>query len=116
MFPIAGIFDQEVVLKHGIDILASKGILRIKGQRIPILIWKKEGVLYASSDSPPTESVRPAACLTNECAIAPISDTMAFARVNHLVPTLRGGVVEMREIGTHGLVRADVTVRNSYQR
>lgn len=117
MLPVAGIFGQDVVRKYGIDNLASEGILRIGGQSVPILNWRKEDDHHALSDVPPTESVRSSVFLTRESVIPPMSETMALARVNHLMPISADGVVEMREIGTHGLLGADVAVRiNSHAR
>lgn len=111
MLPVAGIFGQDVVRKYGIDILASEGILRIGGQSVPILNWRKDDDHPALSDVPSTESVRSPVFLTRECVIPPMSETMALARVKHLISISGDGVVEMREIGTHGLLGADVAVR-----
>lgn len=111
MLPAAGILGQDVVRKYGIDILASEGILRIGGQSVPILNWRKDDDHHAPSDVPSTESVRSPVFLTRECVIPPMSETMALARVKHLMPISGDGVVEMREIGTHGLLGADVAVR-----
>lgn len=109
LFPVAGIFGQDVICTQGIDIISSRASIMLNGEELPIINWsspKKESARDAQSEGNSSTPV----FLMEERIIPSLSEVLATATLSVDTFQKQEGVIERRELYRQGLLGADVLV------